>query len=366
MSASTLAAYGSAMTQWRDFCTEEEHCQAMGPVSPALAAGFLAWLADSDSVAASTIAGYKSGMRHHWLTANDHGDPDACPFTSHLANTAMTGIRRALAKRDQENRAARSVTASVGPRQLVKVHHFFHPPGVLISDEQAMYWAAATLGAYGLLRPNEFLGSYLHADRKLRPEQIVFFVRAGSQEKAVVGQFNGPPHRFSVRLGPTKADQEGANAPIVIGERLAVEALWLWMRRRSSFAPEDRLGPVFKLPGQRPLTIRQLIDRLELAFHTVDPSAEKISLTGRCFRRGGAADLVQSGASLEQIQHAGRWSSSAMVYTYTDPAVVREREAAAASGSMAPLRPSVSRRDTYTLAPFAAASPSPPPPPSSA
>ena len=345
------------MTQWRDFCSEEGHPLSMETVSPQLAAGFLAWLADSDSVAASTISGYKSGMRHHWLVATDQLDPNSCPFTNSLTNTTMTGIRRALAERDQANKSARQVTASVGPRKLVKVHHFFHPPGMLLSDEQAMYWAAATLGAYGLLRPNEFLGSYLHADRKLRPDQITFFARADSNDKAIVGRFAGPPHRFSIRLGVTKADQVGANAPILIGERIAVEALWLWMRRRLAYSAEDQLGPVFKLPGQRPLTIRLLLDRLELAFRTVDPHTP-IFLTGRCFRRGGAADLVQAGASLAQIQNAGRWNSSSMVYTYTEPAVVREREAAAATGELDSLRPSVTRG--YSLAPFVV------PPPSSA
>jgi hypothetical protein len=330
-----MATYNAALGQWTDFCAEEGHDARVGNASPEQAAAFLAWLADSDSVTAGTIAGYKSGLRHHWLQATHHEDATRCPFTSDLVLATLSGIRRALAARDSAQRGSRPVTLSLGPIQLMQLAPYLNGARVA-SDEEAMLWAAATLGSYGLLRPNEFLGSYLLQDRKLYPHQIRFFDHLGQRIRP---GFVGCPHRFEVALGATKADPLATNPPLVIRAKRAVEAMWRWFRRRHAFLAEDQLAPVFKLPGKKALTITALIQVLSVAMRRAGLMKEGEILTGRCFRRGGAADLVAAGASLEQIQAAGRWKSPAMVYTYTDPAVIQRREEAAAAGTASSLRP---------------------------
>ena len=341
----TLATYRSALTQWRDYCDEEELPADVGTTSPVQAANFFAWLADSESLAATTIKGYASAMRHHWTTANGYRlSADSSPFSTDLSRVTIRGIQRALAPADQAARQDPAVTAPMGPQQLARLKDHFQPSAAIdgvraqATDERVMLWAAATVASYGLLRPNEFLGSYRHVDRALRPSQLTFFARAGGTTQALPGQYEGVPQRVQLTLGATKADQLGTNAPIVIDARLCVEAIWRWMHRRLAFSGEVQAGPVFRLPGQRPLSIRTLLDALTAALRVVDPHIVH-HLTGRCFRRGGASALVQAGASTSDIMQAGRWRSPAMVRTYAEPGVMRAREEAAAAGVQSSLQP---------------------------
>lgn len=322
------------MTQWKDYCEESGYSASLGDVGPAQAAGFLAWLADSESVSAGTISGYRSAMRWHWN--QERGWPEnGNPFDSQLADATLRGITRTLAPMDRAARAERVVTAALEPKQVVRLNPILSPD--VATDEQVMVWAAALLGSYGLLRPNEFLGSYAHVDRHLRSHQLEYFVHRGtpSPVQITVGHHDNPSE-VRIRLGATKADQLGKNKPLVIRQRIAVQALWCWSRRRLAYSFETQVGPFFRVEGQRPLSIRSLLDRLQQAMRTVDPDWNH-RLTGRCFRRGGATELVRDGAPLEQIQAAGRWRSPAMVLTYSEPAAVQQRAAAAASGTASPL-----------------------------
>jgi hypothetical protein len=351
ISRSTAASYASALTQWRDFCAESvdaahagpDPAEALGDVGPEQAADFFAWLADSASVTAGTIAGYRSGMRHHWLRQTGWADASN-PFSSHLVDATLRGIARVLAPADRAARAARTVTAALEPRQVARLAAVMLPAGnAPASDEQAMTWAAALIGSYGLLRPNEFLGSYQHQDRHLRASQLEFCIERGTPAPVPIALTQADcPSLVRVRLGATKADQAGANAPLVIRARAAVEALWRWSRRRLAYSAATQAGPLFRVEGQRPLSIRALLDRLQTAMRAVDPAWDG-RLTGRCFRRGGASELVRDGASLEEIQQAGRWLSPAMVYTYSDVGAVQARAASASAGTAAPLAPPTRR-----------------------
>ena len=272
-------------------------------------------------------------MSYHWNVAN--GWPSASPFDSKLVVAALRGIDKALAPADRAARESRVVTAALEPRQVIRLQGVLTPRES--TDEQVMIWAAALLGSYGLLRPNEFLGSYLHQDRNLRAHQLEFFVQRDTPcpIKLAPGSADNPSS-VRLRLGATKADQLGTNKPLVLTGSAVVSALWRWSRRRLAYSADAQGGPFFRVEGQRPLSIRTLLTRLETAMRTVDP-AWSHRLTGRCFRRGGATELVRDGAAIDDIKAAGRWKSTPMVFTYSEPAAVQQRAAAAAAGTASPL-----------------------------
>jgi hypothetical protein len=127
---------------------------------------------------------------------------------------------------------------------------------------------------------------------------------------------------YSVQLGPTKADQLGRNPPQRIAAAVAVSALWRWahIRRDLGGRAED---PLFQVPGQKALTRKQLFSTIQqwhLAATGVLPK-----VTGKAFRRGGNQSLVASGASVPDMQRAGRWRSSAMPAVYSAPAAAAAR-----------------------------------------
>jgi hypothetical protein len=330
-------------------------------VTPAMAANFLASFLEPRSklhLSAASVANYKSGVRHWWLEEMGWPDPATRPnpFESAVSRAVLLGVRREKFEADRSAKVSRAVTESVGPALLEKILPHLIPAGSLAnvptataSDDQLMIWAAANIAAAGLLRPNEFLGSLQHKGRALMLSQLQFYVidcRADmdtlirtSVEKPVRSLFR--PRKVVLTLGSTKADQFGDNAPLEIVEPQAVWALWLWCRRRGEAGYPVKYvheQPLFQVYGEEPLSIRRLCDSIaDAIWKTRSRQGRRPHITGRCFRRGGASELVRQGRTLAYIQAIGRWKSAAMPIRYADPSSLAARASAAARGKATPL-----------------------------
>ena len=322
ISANTHRTYQSGITRFTEYCKGASIPLTVAGITPVVVANWVAHLAESTSLTAGTIGGYKSALRSWFLELSLwNGTPN--PFESPVASQIYAGVRRERIKADLLAKANRPMSIAIGPKLLLRLKPRLDTGGM----RATMMWAAACLASHSLLRPNEFLGSYQLKDRAMRPEQIAFFAYEGKETIAPPG---GPlPHRYTIRLGVTKADQEGANAPLLVDAPMAVNALWRWFGMR----PPSTDPQLFRLPGESPLSIASLTESIANACRA--DGLGEIEITGKCFRRGGCSDMVAAGFTTAQIQTVGRWQSSAMVNTYADPA---SRRARAALGPAAPPR----------------------------
>ena len=266
-------------------------------------------------------------MRYWWNEKASWAD-ESNPFDSALVAAALRGIARVLGPSDRAAAATRLVTRPMGPARLTQLKRWLLPIGA--TPYQVMCWAAANLAAHALLRPNEFLGTYLLDHRAIRIGQLSFHLASTA---CIPGIHQGAPHAVTLTLDATKADQHALNGKIILDHPSAVQAVWEWaVLRRRLYANGDHF---FHLPPARPLSIASLLRQLESACSLGGEGPQH--LTGRCFRRGGTTDLVSAGCTALHIQSIGRWKSRAMIAVYSDPLALTHRAAAALEGRMAPL-----------------------------
>jgi hypothetical protein len=133
-------------------------------------------------------------------------------------------------------------------------------------------------------------------------------------------------------LRVTKTDQDALRPPLMIAGTIAVRAMWRWvhMRRAAGALDSDRL---FAL-GARPLSQTALLASITSNLHRCGyPDAR---LSGKCFRRGGASALFESGASASSITTAGRWATENMFRHYISATVdtARREHVARAIGAL--------------------------------
>jgi hypothetical protein len=340
---STRRTYAAPLAAYRQFCLQRGACPLPCSVSIAKAGDWLAHVALSGRVSGNTVRTYRSALSTAWEEAGVQGDN---PLRSALVDRITLGASKLLKDRDMAARAAREVTVELTPTLLAQ----FHPYVVEASGQAgareplaatglAMVWAAACLGVFGLLRPNEFLYVGQKASKALLADAITF--RAAPNHEAQQGLLPrgsvvtaaSVPDRFEVALGATKADALGRNGRLIIAARMAVEALWRWMhvRRDAGHAPH---APLFVQENGMALASRKLLVQIATWYARLTGVEPKI--TGRAFRRGGASDMLRAGASIPDIMAAGRWRSPAMVGVYAN-AEARRAAAAAASRALNPL-----------------------------
>jgi len=195
---------------------------------------------------------------------------------------------------------------------------------VSIAPREVMLWAAACLGVFGLLRPNELLGKHKDRSGATRADAITFYANDSALPPALPVRLGAwsearTPDHFSVRLGPTKADPAGRNAPLRIAAPMAVEALWRWMHVRLDWGGTAD-GPLFALPtasgAPGALKCAELCRAIG-SWIALSRGGPPPRITGRCFRKGGATSLVSGGAGLSEILAQGRWRTPAMVGIYS-------------------------------------------------
>jgi len=124
----------------------------------------------------------------------------------------------------------------------------------------------------------------------------------------------------------SKTDQEGKGTSLFLTNR-TVDAI-----RQLQQGAGFNTGPLFRrmVKGDRMCDGRLTVDGARLA---IKASAERVGIkgvSGHSLRIGTAQELAQRGASLVELQNAGRWSDSQMPAHYT-------REQAAGKGAVARL-----------------------------
>lgn len=139
----------------------------------------------------------------------------------------------------------------------------------------------------------------------------------------ITTEFDGSGRLLLVR---SKTDQEGKGASLFLTAR-TVETIHL-LQQRADYTE----GPLFRrmLKGDRMSDTRLTVDGARLA---IKASAELVGIkgvSGHSLRIGTAQELAQRGATLVELQTAGRWTDSQMPAHYT-------REQAAGKGAVARL-----------------------------
>lgn len=139
----------------------------------------------------------------------------------------------------------------------------------------------------------------------------------------ITTQFDGSGR---LTLHRSKTDQEGKGASLFLTARTVVAIQQLLK------VAGYMVGPLFRrmLKGDRMSDARLTVDGARLA---IKAAAEKVGIkgvSGHSLRIGTAQELAQRGASLVELQNAGRWTDSQMPAHYT-------REQAASKGAVARL-----------------------------
>ena len=124
----------------------------------------------------------------------------------------------------------------------------------------------------------------------------------------------------------SKTDQEGKGASLYLTAR-TVEAI-----RQLQAHAGYTVGPLFRrmLKGDHMSDDRLTVDGARLAIKTSAKQAGIEGVSGHSLRIGTAQELAQRGASLVELQNAGRWTDSQMPAHYT-------RQQAAGKGAVARL-----------------------------
>ena len=271
------------------------------------------WLAElgASGLAADTIKGYRSAMstRHAIEHAHD-SEPARNPWSAEGTSRLLAGVAKQLRTADRARRASLGASISMDPYTTMSVSGAFAAG----SDEHLMQWAAITMGAFGMLRPGELLGSSRKPESTPMPSSITFFARAHSRATSTLPAASAPagaaPFSYSIDLGTTKADQRGLNPHTIIEQPEAVGALWRWMHRRQAIPHTAALFAI----GRQRLSTARLNRLLELALAAAGHANPHV--TGKCFRRGGAGALAAAGTPEAAIAAAGRWATARMYEKY--------------------------------------------------
>jgi hypothetical protein len=335
IAGSTRKTYDSALQAYQRWCGEQRPALDPSPlaITVASAGNYLASRVDDGSLMARSLLVHRSALSTAWVEAAAAASPPVSgdnPLQAVALSRVLDGAAKALRGADAGKRASRPVTVSLTPDMLARCP----APNLLAPrDTRAIArWAAAHVGVYGCLRPGEFLGD----EAAVRAEEVRFFdaqMRAMELMRSCwEAQTKEKPTVAKLRLGPTKADQFAHNEPVTIAAAAPIAALWAWMHtRRAAGAPPD--GPLFAIPGERTLSINEMNGVITSWLELV--TGERVKVTGRAYRRGGASALIAAGAPIPDAQLAGRWATPRMPLVYAD-AAAREAQALAVARSLDP------------------------------
>lgn len=285
-------------------------------------AEFLAHIALEGKLQSSTIATYRSAVSS-WVTRGTLSDEP--PIGASVpVRLVLQGIDNTL--RPGESAAAyikRKEEPGITPEMLAAILQV--APGG--SPRNAMYMAAAHLGVYAQLRPNEMLGVRGAREKEsIKLSQVTFYM---SQQHPVIAEMHKTylsaavsplPSHFTLALGSTKADRFGTNPPKVVAAPSAVAALWYWLHIRRELRPPAASSEyVFIHPGSWSfLNIQQLMKQLSTWGKLAGVTS--FDFIGRSLRRGGTEALYGGGAAVADVQAAGGWRSATMPALYAGPA----------------------------------------------
>jgi hypothetical protein len=353
LAESTRATYASAVSSYEKFCRlfgVEFEC----PISDELMCVFVTHLATRTSpppVQYATIKNYAFGLQSYH---SDHGH-EKWLSTLTMYHKCMRGLKRHLGDTSKQlHRERLPITTSLLAQVRTKL--------TLGRSNQAhvVFWAAATLGTYGLLRMGEFcpksnesarFASTAIANSSSPVAQTILqsltSPESGSAKYrlltlALVKLYTAdhllvPIHQrhlynsvsyYTILLRMSKTDQDRKGAEVVIANPIPVDAMKMLLElhpKLSGLAP-SRVAPSFSsvlssLPASvasaplflfgdntilsRPIMIE--MTRIVIASLGLDASRYH----GHSFRRGGATSLSERGVDHDMIKAMGRWKSDA-------------------------------------------------------
>ena len=176
------------------------------------------------------------------------------------------------------------------------------------TSDGRMQRAAMWLGTCGLLRSGEFV---------LRDKDSVLLKRCNLSFRDEEGHERNINEKtvtyMQVKLERSKTDQQQAGVNVVVSHPVALQAMRLYLTRRSEAKEKDAL---FLSQNNKPLTYNELMQRTHALL--IAAGVEGIErYKGHSFRRGGATSLHLAGQPDSLIKALGRWRSFSFA-TYID------------------------------------------------
>lgn len=257
----------------------------------------------------------------------------------------MMGIRRHLGDKGRQLDRPRlpittTLLAQIRPRLVLDRTNYTH----------VVFWAAATLGTYGLLRMAEFCVPSARTTHLSLPaaesssavassllEQIIAApvkyslltlaqVKLYSKQRTLIPL--GCPHLladvayFTITLRISKTDQGRKGMEVVISNPVPVRAMALLLSLHPSLSrlppamssmrtlsASVTSSPLFLLGDNTILSRDVMIDWTRFVISSLGLDASLYS--GHSFRRGGATSLAERGVDHSLIKAMGRWKSDA-------------------------------------------------------
>lgn len=290
------------------------------PAEQLQAEAWLAHLANDTTLTARSIRSYKCAVRLHHIESFVDAP---IVWDSERIQRLLTGIANSKFASERAAKKLRGQSIALTPEIIAEImpHLDDH------THAATMRIAAITLASFGMLRPNELLGSGLHPDRVVLMNCIEFFATPSSKH-AIADIGPAVPDRYTINLHVTKADQKACNAPTPVAAPIAVAAMhrWFLLRRQLGGTAASNL---FEIGGRR-LTGTALVQCIRAALILAGYANPLI--TAKCFRRGGASSLHAAGASPSDIAAMGRWKTQHVAEIYTDDQAREARRVAVSRG----------------------------------
>lgn len=301
---STAGQYQSNFDAYAAFC--KEGGLPLAPPSWPTAAAFVAYLADSGTRQAKTIAGIFTGVKTSWtLRRQPMQLPHLDPEGKALFDLVMKGVKRSplLAK-------PKRVRLPLGGAEL-KLLRAAKPAPPL--------WAACTMLFFGFLR-----GSELMYTTATGPRGELIVVSHG----LMWGDLTWEKDAVVVRISRSKTDQQAlgwdgrlfrTGGPLCPVE--AITAVW----RVTPPAWRNDHQPMFRGPGGRAWSLDHFRKLLKAAVKAagLDPG----SYNTHSFRSGAASEASRGNVPPALIGLMGRWKSDIWRTAYVQPKQAEMRKA---------------------------------------
>lgn len=287
------------------------------------------------SISPNTCRAYRRALERldAWLAGRPLNDGTLAGWITHLHGKGLAASTASLAVAAVRYRAKMAgqngERAPVGPltsRTLAGIRRSSHGrgrgqvAGITWEMADAVVMETAREGTLRSMRDAALIG--VASDALLRVSELVA-INAGDIERDRDGSAVLHIHR-------SKSDQEGVGATCYLGPR-TVEVLDAWMAL-AGIDERDPGNPVFRSVRKDRSVGGRLSARSARSIVTDRCGSSAIGrVSGHSLRVGSALSLARAGASLVELQQAGRWKSPEMPARYT-------RSESARQGAVARLR----------------------------
>lgn len=298
LAASTRMTYASALNSYLNCYSEFGHVAPF----PATEVSLVIWLTHCATraqrpLASSTMRTYLSGLVSLHEEMGFRGLLEDKP----LVSRCFKGIKKSRAVNQLDRRP---ITTDI----IAQLRTQLNPS----SFHCRLYYAAATLATFGLLRMGEFTvdnraTSKSNAFKVLTLQQLKLMKEDGTV--VPVCSFADFTHvtRFSLTLRTSKTDPFRKSVTIHVGHSTPVHAMLDYLRVHPRI--NDMSAPLFvqSKTNHQPLTRSLMIGVTRILLQRL--GFNESHYHGHSFRKGGATSLFQAGVADSVIQLMGRWTS---------------------------------------------------------